>query len=194
MISRIEPVFISWGQHALEAERTAFNKVCEILRVPSDQRHAYTVGFEWRNARSGADDKQPFPVARNLVLLAVASAAAATTYQGCEVIVVVGFTADDTAADAGRGFVNTFNETLREAVEANHDLERIAVVAPLWDLTKSQAITWAVGKRRDSLFAATWSCWIAGPNPCGACDACLKRKDAFAKAGLLDPALPPPER
>lgn len=39
-------------------------------------------------------------------------------------------------------------------------------------------------------FEITWSCWIDGEAPCGACVSCNDRREAFEKAGVRDPAWP----
>ena len=180
-------MFISWGQSALVAERLAFDRVCDVLGVPVDMRHTYTVGFEWRNRPDLIDGNRPFPVARNLVLLSVISAAATTSFPTCQATVAVGFTADDTATDTRADFVAAFNDTLRTAVDLNRNQERIRIVAPLRGLTKAAAVAWASEMGLQALFAATWSCWKSGPTPCGSCGACVKRREAFAQAAIGDP-------
>jgi 7-cyano-7-deazaguanine synthase len=38
-------------------------------------------------------------------------------------------------------------------------------------------------------YANTWSCYRGGKKPCGTCDSCLLRAEAFKKAGYKDPAV-----
>jgi len=38
-------------------------------------------------------------------------------------------------------------------------------------------------------FEHTWSCYHDGKAPCGACPSCAERRDAFAEAGMRDPAV-----
>ena len=36
-------------------------------------------------------------------------------------------------------------------------------------------------------FAATYSCYKGGERHCGACGTCVERREAFLRAGLVDP-------
>jgi 7-cyano-7-deazaguanine synthase len=63
---------------------------------------------------------------------------------------------------------------------------RLRVHAPLVSLPKAGVIRWGADLGVD--FSLTWSCYNAGPLPCGWCDACVLRRDGFAAAGVEDPA------
>ncbi|MFZ0892107.1 MAG: 7-cyano-7-deazaguanine synthase [Thermoplasmata archaeon] len=185
---RIEPIFVSWGQSSIEAEHAAFDGVCEALHIEPSMRHYFTIGKEWRIPRGWKEPKLPFPFARNLLLLSLASASAATIFAGSEPVVITGFTKDDAATDAQGGFVDSFNSTLESAVQGNIDLKRVSAAAPLREMTKSEAIRWASENRLGELMAATWSCWESGKSPCDECEPCRKRSAAFREAGIPDPA------
>ena len=61
--------------------------------------------------------------------------------------------------------------------------------APLMRLKKSEIIRWGVDLGVD--YGMTISCYdpdLAG-KPCGFCDSCRLRKNAFCEAALVDPAL-----
>ncbi len=62
----------------------------------------------------------------------------------------------------------------------------IRIVTPLIRKTKAQIIR--LGVRLGVPYQLTWSCYLGGRNPCGACDSCLLRKKGFKEAGLNDPA------
>ena len=36
-------------------------------------------------------------------------------------------------------------------------------------------------------FALTWSCYVGGDRHCGKCGTCVERKEAFLRAGVVDP-------
>lgn len=186
--ARVEPIFVDWGQTAVVAERPAFGRVCDSLGIGREFRHEYVLGKEWRTPRGWTEERLPYPVARNLLLLGLASASAATIYSGSEPIVVTGFTGDDRAVDTSRAFVESFNATLRQALTGGDELVGPVVEAPLRDMTKPESIRWAHSKDLDGLIAATWSCWLSGNEPCGECTACKTRARAFKEAGLPDPA------
>jgi 7-cyano-7-deazaguanine synthase len=62
---------------------------------------------------------------------------------------------------------------------------QISVLAPFvrWD----KAAIVARGVELAVPFELTWSCYKGGERHCGRCSTCLDRKEAFKKAGLIDP-------
>ena len=65
-----------------------------------------------------------------------------------------------------------------------HPLE---IWAPLLHYKKHQIV--ALGKTLEVPFELTWSCYEGGEEPCGKCDACIRRTDAFKVNNATDPLL-----
>jgi len=88
-----------------------------------------------------------------------------------------------TAEDLIRAFEAMANLATKAGVED----KKIAVHAPLVDLTKAQIIRKGVGLGVE--FGITHSCYDPSPNgrACGSCDSCLLREKGFAEAGTKDP-------
>ena len=63
----------------------------------------------------------------------------------------------------------------------------IKIDAPLIDKNKKEIIK--LGKELDVPFHLTWSCYKGGKFPCGRCDSCRFRINAFHELGLVDPLL-----
>lgn len=107
---------------------------------------------------------------RNMVFLSIAAAVAEA--DGREVI-TIGANKDDFAGfpDCRRIFVESVNACLRAA-----EL-KVRVHAPYLEMTKRDVA--ALGKRRGAPLDDSWSCYAGNNEPCGMCDACLKRADAL---------------
>ena len=63
----------------------------------------------------------------------------------------------------------------------------IRIATPLIDKSKADIVR--LGISLGAPLELSWSCYGAGPKPCGACDSCLLRAKGFAEAGVEDPAL-----
>ena len=63
----------------------------------------------------------------------------------------------------------------------------IAIRTPLIDRTKEEIVR--LGTELDAPLHLTWSCYLGGDRPCGACDACRLRAAGFAAAAIEDPSL-----
>ena len=65
------------------------------------------------------------------------------------------------------------------------------LIAPLLHLTKADIIHRGTELGVD--YGLTHSCYDPSPEgrPCGHCDSCLIRQQAFAQLGMIDPALQP---
>jgi len=63
----------------------------------------------------------------------------------------------------------------------------IQIETPLIALGKAEIVR--LGIDVGAPLDRTWSCYGAGPQPCGRCDSCTLRAKGFAEAGVADPAL-----
>jgi 7-cyano-7-deazaguanine synthase len=79
----------------------------------------------------------------------------------------------------------------------NHGIDEVAypldtrpyinIVTPIIDLTKADIVK--LGVKLDAPFVYTWSCYQSDTTPCGVCDSCIIRANAFDIAGVADPVL-----
>lgn len=127
--------------------------------------------------------------ARNTVFLAFALAWAETLGAG---VIFIGVNALDYSGypDCRPEYIAAFEAMANLATKAaTEDGRRVAIRAPLIDMTKAQIIRRGLALGVD--YALTRSCYDPGPagQPCGTCDACLLRARGFAEAGAADPAL-----
>ena len=83
--------------------------------------------------------------------------------------------------DASEAFFEKFNTLL-----SNHLVSKgVQVTTPLIRFEKYEVVR--LGGDLGVPFEFTWSCYGEGPKPCGECEACKERKQAFIRAGLSDP-------
>ena len=61
------------------------------------------------------------------------------------------------------------------------------IATPLIDKSKADIVR--LGIANGAPLDVSWSCYGAGPVPCGQCDSCQLRAKGFAEAGVPDPAL-----
>lgn len=64
------------------------------------------------------------------------------------------------------------------------------IEAPIIEMSKAAIVRY--GSDIGAPLHLTWSCYLGGERPCGACDSCILRAEGFAAAGIPDPALPLP--
>lgn len=63
----------------------------------------------------------------------------------------------------------------------------IRIEAPIIQMTKADIVRRAL--ELNAPIDLTWSCYEGLEHPCGRCDTCILRVQAFAEVGVLDPAL-----
>lgn len=90
--------------------------------------------------------------------------------------------------DASAAYFGHVNELLKRSTNGWSRAGPPEVLLPLSGLTKVDVVR--LGARLGAPFELTWSCWMDGERPCGACVSCKDRAEAFAKAGVPDPAAP----
>lgn len=84
-------------------------------------------------------------------------------------------------------FFEKFNELAKLATKAGIEGDAPKILAPLVGWTKAKIVE--TGHDLKAPMKHTWSCYEGGAHPCGTCDSCQIRRDAFAQAGFPDPAL-----
>jgi 7-cyano-7-deazaguanine synthase len=87
----------------------------------------------------------------------------------------------DSFPDAGRAFWEQLNQLLRLAIWSHSEIQT-KIVLPLIEMEKTEVIR--LGSRLGVPFEVTWSCYSDADHPCGTCESCLEREQAFAASGL----------
>jgi 7-cyano-7-deazaguanine synthase len=177
----VAALYLKSGNLADEQEIAAAKEMCASLGIPmnvvdiSDAVAAIGGGALMRHAGSRLVDFGP------AIMMSLAVGYAMSWDFD---YVAVGLHKDD--SEAGPQYRPEYIEQFNALVDlAGPRTPR--VVAPLIGLRKFQVI-----ERANSLgvdLAETWSCTGGGATQCGACGACLARKNAFAEAGLVDPTV-----
>ncbi|MCD4768477.1 MAG: 7-cyano-7-deazaguanine synthase QueC [Methanosarcinales archaeon] len=131
--------------------------------------------------RSEESARSVWVPARNMVFLSIAAAFAEE--RGLKHI-VVGFDAEEGATfpDNTPEFIELFDRAM-EYGTMNHP----TIFAPLAGLDKDEIVR--LGLKIQAPLEYSWSCYTAGPLPCGVCESCMRRKRAFLSVGITDPLL-----
>ena len=118
---------------------------------------------------------------RNLIMLSV-SMAYAESHGADEVYISSQLT--DIHWDSQINFVEALNDVSNLNIE-----QPIVVKAPFVYYSKVEEIK--IGIKLDVPFEDTWSCYDPQflSQPCQICTACVKRKEAFEEAGVIDPVI-----
>ncbi len=120
---------------------------------------------------------------RNMIMLSVALGRAISLGFDAVAFGAHGGVNDVMYPDCSPEFATAMNGVAK--VCDDHDL---TVLAPFVQWEKSDIV-----KRGGELqvpFELTWSCYDGDETPCGNCGTCVDRRNGFATAGLLDPAIP----
>lgn len=166
------PVFVQYGQLAIERELAACRRQCAGIGL-SDPIVVDVAGFG-RSVPSGLTDallrvnEDAFLPGRNLLFLLVGAAIA---YSRNASGVVIGLL-DERARlfpDQSKEFVRRAEEMLSFALGRD-----IRIVAPLIDMTKQQVMSLAVERG----LTATYSCHAGTDPPCGHCVSCIEAQHA----------------
>lgn len=125
--------------------------------------------------------------ARNTVFLSFGLAYAETVEASA---IFIGAHAVDYSGypDCRPEYFEKFTELAALATKQGVDGTPPKVLAPLVGWDKAKIIQ--TGLDLKAPLKDTWSCYESGAHPCGACDACQLRADAFLRVGIKDPALP----
>jgi len=182
-----------YSQRAAEREIAAAKAICERLGVPHQVVALPWLGEITSTALVNRSAKLPKPGTeelegeqakaaaqavwvpnRNGLFIAIAAAFAEA--MGADQI-VTGFNAEEAAAfpDNSAAFVEATNAAL-----ALSTLRKVRVVSYTQELNKTEIVR--LGQRLGAPLDLVWSCYTAGPHPCGACDPCLRFQRAMVAA------------
>jgi 7-cyano-7-deazaguanine synthase len=119
---------------------------------------------------------------RNLVFMSVACAFAESLGVS---VVVIGAHQDDCKGfpDCTPEFYRSLTETVRVGTGASATPPDL--VLPWSGVPKRDIVK--VGLELGVPFQLTWSCYLNGDRPCGKCESCVYRANAFAVVGAPDP-------
>ena len=196
---QVRPVYVSVGLAWEAAELAmidrllaapAFARVDALTRVEFTMRDVYPASH-WaiRGVPPAYDtpDEDVYLTGRNLVLLAKAGVVATTT--GARRI-ALGPLAGNPFPDARPEFFTAMSSAL--SLGLGHPIE---IVTPFIDWQKEEVIRRGVGLgvplelTLSCMNPVTGSTGSSGiPGHCGLCSKCRERRDAFAAAGVVDPA------
>lgn len=120
---------------------------------------------------------------RNLIFYGLAASYAEEVGANC---IIGGHNKDDLALfeDTGSEFFANLQKTVWSASTRLRE-RRLGILRPLQRMTKTRVVSLAanIGVPLE----LTWSCYEEGVKHCWRCDGCIKRIDAFRKAGVTDP-------
>lgn len=169
------PAFIDYAQRARREEHAAAARQCAALGVELKVLDMARAGEVFR---AGQEKKLHIPMPhRNLVVLSLGLSLA---YQLRADAVAVAVNRDDAQAYASAA--PEFMERFRHMAQA---LGPVQMRSPLAQLGKSQVVQQGVALDVD--FSGTYSCMLGYARHCGRCTQCIRRRAAFAAAGVSEP-------
>ncbi|MDL2283036.1 7-cyano-7-deazaguanine synthase QueC [Odoribacter sp. OttesenSCG-928-G04] len=123
--------------------------------------------------------------ARNMVFLSVA-ASYADALGVSDIFIGVSEVDYSGYVDCRQEFIDAMEAAINlGTVLGAEKKQKITLHAPFMHMTKAEEIKKGVELGVD--FGLTWSCYRGDEKPCGKCDSCLLRAEAFKKAGVEDP-------
>jgi 7-cyano-7-deazaguanine synthase len=124
---------------------------------------------------------------RNTIMLALAQSIAEALNADN---IYCGFNAVDFSGypDCRPIFVSAWNGLASYATKRGYENNPIILRAPIVNLSKASVVRRGLDLRAP--FELTWSCYTGGTRPCGTCDSCIIRWNAFKECGIEDPTGP----
>lgn len=176
-------IHFRYGSRAEGPELRAIHEIAENMQVPLVVKHIPIYSQEDSNllnpvcdiagGEAGAEYAHEWVPARNLVMLAIATAYAEA--KGFNKI-VLGNNLEEAGAypDNEPEFIDRFNDILPFAVG---DGKIVEVEMPVGNMMKHEIV--ALGLKEKAPLHLTWSCYKNGSLHCGLCGPCYMRRKAF---------------
>ena len=132
---------------------------------------------------AGIEDNLIYVPFRNAIILTAAIAWAETDDE-IEKIFIGSEAGPWICPDNSPEFIKAMNELIQIATKNN---KNVSIEAPLNYKNKQEIIKTALDLRVP--IEHTWTCVTNGEKPCGICQPCRNRKEAFESMGMIDPAI-----
>jgi 7-cyano-7-deazaguanine synthase len=196
---RVALLHASYGQRTESREQRAFREIADHLNVSTrlmvkldhfraiggsaltDTKIAVPQNELGAPASPGSAVPVTYVPFRNAHFLSVAVswAEAISAHE-----IYIGAVAEDSSGypDCRPEYYRVFQDLIRVGTRPE---TQIQIVTPVIAMKKSEIIRW--GRELKAPLHLTWSCYQGEEFACGACDSCLLRLRAFAKAGFTDP-------
>lgn len=157
----------------------------EHITIPLDFMHQYFKSSLLQGAEAipeghYADDNMKSTVVpfRNGIMLAIAVGIAES--RNLTKVLIANHGGDHTIyPDCRPEFISAINEAAKTGTYVN-----VEICAPYTNITKTDIAL--IGKKLGLDYAETWSCYKGGDKHCGKCGTCVERKEALARAGIVD--------
>jgi len=140
------------------------------------------------DASSGGQDDIPntYVPARNMIFLSFGVSFAEAT--GAEAVFIGAHQMDfSNYPDCRDVFFKALQGAIDKGTREGILGKGIKIVTPIIDKRKEEIVR--IGSKLGVPFEHTWSCYRDGAAPCGKCESCLFRMNAFEKAGIKEQVL-----
>ena len=191
-------MFLSYGQRGARYERDAARAIVKhaalgktaaptsgyselSIVIPAQESSLYCYSDRPIDLESTHPDGLPltFVPGRNLIFLSYATSLA---YELDATVIVGGWTAGDRAnyPDCSPEFLSAAASAMSEAIN-----RAISIYSPVLTVNKAQVV--GAGEKLGVPWEHTRSCYGDHIEPCWECDSCIRRSEAFKRAGVHDP-------
>lgn len=167
------------------AKRLAKRVKCKykVLKVPFSRKGSSLVDSRKRIPirRTVGSIPSTYVPGRNIIFLSIAVSHAESL--GARAVFIGAHTQDYSGyPDCRKEFFDIFRKLIRTGTKGG---KRISILTPLVNMGKKEIIK--KGLKLGVPYELTWSCYEGGGAPCGVCDSCYFRKEAFKELGIKDP-------
>ena len=178
-------------QSAMEIAKNAGVKSHKIVSLGISQWGGSSLTDMSMEIKPGNTNSETVPdtyvPARNMIFLSVA-ASMAEAIGAQDIFIGVSQLDYSGYVDCREEFIRAMEAAINKGTVCAVEEDRpIKLHTPLINMTKSEEIKLGIKLGVD--YSLTWSCYRGEDKPCGICDSCLLRKNAFEEAGFEDPAL-----
>jgi len=160
----IFPLFIDYGQLAVEKELASYYKVCNFLGLDAEKIDVNGFGKKVTSGitDSAIDPKEAFLPNRNLLFLILASSYA---YQNDVYNISIGLIKPPIFPDQTVKFLTVAEKCIKEALSVD-----MKIIAPLIELDKTDIYKLAIEEKLP--IDQTYYCHTGSEEPCGECLGC----------------------